>query len=157
MIRILTLALALAAAPAWAAGPGFTISGATVYGLPELEEVAPLIGPECGTAGRTRIYVTFADPDGIAYAAVTLRSVQVRPDVSDQAETWLWIPDYARPARGYRWRYEDTDGRLQLRHTIPIAIELVPGAGPIPAEIMAKDGNGALKVRELALIPAACR
>ena len=156
MIRILTLALALAAAPAWAAGPGFTISGATAYGVPGLEEIAALTGPECGVAGRTRIHVRFADPDGIAYAAVTLRSVQVRPAVSDQAETWLWIPDYARPARGYRWRYEEP-AATRTRHTIPIVVELVPGAGPIPAEIMAKDGDGALKVRTLALVPAACR
>lgn len=156
MIRILTLALALATAPAWAAGPGFTISGATAYGLPVLDELAPLFGPECRVSGRTRIDVTFSDPDGIAYAAVTLRSSEVRPAVSDRAETWLWIPSYARPARGYRWRYEEPTA-TRTRHTIPMAIEVFPGAGPIPAEIVAKDGSGALKIRELTLIPTACR
>ena len=156
MIRILTLALALAAAPASADDPDITIFGATAYGVPGLEEITALTGPECGVAGRTRIDVTFTDPDGISYAAVTLRSVQVRPAVSDRAETWLWIPDYARPARGYRWRYEEP-AATRTRHTIPVVIELVPGAGPIPAEIVAKDGDDALTVRTLALVPAACR
>ena len=156
MIRILTLALALVAAPASAQGPGVSISGASIVGLPGLEEFAAAHGPECGASGRTSISVTFADPEGITYAAVDLRSVQVRPAVPDRAETWLWLPGYARPKRGYRWRYEQVPA-TRTRHTIPIAIELVPGAGPIPAEVVAKDGTGAMTIRRFALRPADCR
>lgn len=156
MIRILTFALALAAAPAWAGGPGFTISGARAYGLPGLEDIAPYTGPACGAAGRATIHVTFSDPDGIAYAAVDMRSDEVRPAVSEQAETWLWIPGYSRPARSYQWRYEEPDA-TRTRHTIPIQIVVQPNARPIPTEIMTKDGKGALKIRRFALIPTVCR
>ena len=155
MIRLLTLLLGLAAAPAWAAGPGFSISNAEVVGVPGLPELAVMTGARCGATGRTTVYVTFADPDGIAYAAVTLGAVQARPGVSEQAETWLWLPDYARPKRGYRWRYEDKPP-LRTRHTVPVTIDLVPWAGPIPTEVMAKDGRGGMTIREFALVPDAC-
>ncbi len=156
MIRSLILLLALAAAPALAGGPDFSIAGARVVGLPGFEEITAITGPDCNATGRTRINVTFADPDGIAYAAVDLRSSQVRPAVSEQAEARLWIPNYERPERAYRWRYEDP-AALRTSYTIPIALELIPGAGPIPTEVMTKDGRGALKIRRFALVPAACR
>lgn len=156
MIRTLTLAIALLATPAFAGGPGFTISGARAVGIPGLPELAAATGARCRASGRTTIHVTFSDPEGIAYAAVDLGAVQVRPGVSARARTWLWLPDYARPARGYRWRYEE-DGVLATRHTIPVTIDMVPGAGPIPTEVMAKDGTGAMTIRTFALMPAACR
>ena len=155
MIRSLTLVLALAAAPAWAGGPGFAIAGADVvnlWGFPALARA-----PACGASGTTTIYVTFADPEGIAYASVSLGAVRARPGVSERAETWLWLPDYARPNRGYQWRYEDTEGGLFARHTLPVQIDLVPSAGAIPAQVMAKDGVGAMTIRRFALIPDACR
>jgi hypothetical protein len=157
MIRslALALALALAAAPAWAAGPGFSISGARTVGIPELPALAR--GPACGVSGSTTIHLTFSDPDGIAYAALDLGAVRTRPDVSAQAEASLWLPNYARPARAYRWRYEDTDGRLYARHTISAEIDLVPSAGPIWTEVIAKDGRGAMTIRRFALRPDACR
>ena len=155
MIRSLMLVLAFAAAPAWAAGPGFTILGAQKVGVPELPALT-WAGP-CAAFGTTTIGVTFTDPDGIAYAAVRLGAVAARPAVSDQAETWLWIPDYARPARGYQWRYEDSDGRLYLRYTLPVQIDLVPGTGPIWTEVIAKDGSGAMTIRRFGLVPDACR
>lgn len=155
MVRSLALVLALAAAPAWAAGPGFSISGAQAVGFREAPALVK--GPACGASGSTTIHVTFSDPDGIAYAAVALGSARTRPDVTDQARAWLWIPDYARPQRAYRWRYEDTDGRLAVRHTIPVEIDLLPAAGPIWTEVMAKNGRGGLTVRRFALQPDACR
>ncbi len=156
MIRTLTLLLALAGAPALANGPDFSIAGARVVGIPGFEEITARSGPRCNATGRARIDVTFTDPDGIAYAAVDLRSSQVRPAVSEQAETWLWIPNYERPERSYRWRYEDP-AALRTLYTIPIALELIPGAGPIPTEVMTKDGKGGLKIRRFALVPSACR
>jgi hypothetical protein len=155
MIRSLTLVLALVAAPAWAAGPGFSISGARAVGPPEMPALVK--GPACGASGSTTIYVTFSDPQGIAYAAVDLGATRTRPDVTAQADAWLWLPSYARPARAYQWRYEDTDGRLSVRHTIPMEIDLAPAAGPIWTEVMAKDGRGAMTIRRFALRPDACR
>lgn len=160
MIRSLTLVLALAAAvapaAAWAwGGPGFSISGARAVGIPE----APALtrGPACGRSGSTTIYFTFSDPQGIAYAAVDLGAAQTRPDVNSQSQAWLWIPGYERSSRAYQWRYEDTDGRLFVRKTIPVEIDIVAGAGPIWTEVMAKDGGGGMTIRRFALLPDACR
>lgn len=156
MIRALTAALALAAAPAFAAGTEFNISGASTVGWSGFSDLAALGGPHCNGSPRTRIDVTFSDPDGIAYAAVDLSSVHVRPAVSADVATWLWIPDSARAKRNYRWRYEEKAASRTTK-TIPVAVDVMAGAGPIPAEVMAVDGKGRLSVRTLALFPTACR
>jgi hypothetical protein len=155
MVRVVTLILVLIASPSLAAGPAVSISGASAVGVPGLPQVSAYTGAPCRASGLARIYVTFTDPDGITYAAVNLNSVGVRPAVSAQDEAWLWVPSYARPKRGYQWRYEDL-GATRTRHTIPITIDLVPGARPILTEIMAKDGSGALRIRTFALVPDAC-
>lgn len=156
MIRVLAAAFALAAAPALAAGPEINISGASTVGLPGLNKLAALGGPHCTGAPRTRIDVTVTDPDGIAYAAIDLSSAHVRPVVSANAATWLWIPDSSRSRRSYRWRYEEKTASSTMR-TVPAVIDVVAGAGPIPAEIIAVDGKGRLTIRNIALFPTACR
>lgn len=156
MIRVLAAVLALAAAPALAAGPGIDISGASTVGMSGFADLAALGGPHCTGAPRTRIDVTVTDPDGIAYAAIDLSSAHVRPVMSANAATWLWIPDSARPKRSYRWRFEEKAATRTTR-TVPMAIDVVAGAGPIPAEIMAVDGKGRMSVWSIALFPAACR
>jgi hypothetical protein len=155
MLRRLILALAVAATPAWASGPGFSIAGAERVGLPGLTDFA-LGGRPCGATGRARIDVTFTDPDGIAYAAVSLGAARTAPAVSGFTDTTIWLPSYAKPRRDYRWRYEDA-AATRTAYTIPIVLDLIPTAGPIPAEIMAKDGRGRLTSRTLALRPAPCR
>jgi hypothetical protein len=153
MLRILTLTLALAAMPAWAAGPSVSVAGARVVEGPRLG-----LGPAqpCAARGDVTIHVTFTDPDGVTYADVRLGSVRVRPEVTPQVRAAIWVPDYSRPDRFYRWRYENRD-RPSVSHTIPITVELVPGVGSVPAEIVAKDARGALTIRHFRLIPAACR
>jgi hypothetical protein len=143
------------ASPALASGPDFSIAGAERVGLPLLTDFA-LNGPPCGATGRARIDVTFTDPDGIAYAAVSLGAARTDPAVSDFIDTTIWLPFYAKSRRDYRWRYEDA-AATRTAHTIPIVLDLIPTAGPIPAEIMAKDGRGRLTSRTLALRPAPCR
>lgn len=155
MLRILTLVLAFAAAPAWAAGPTISVSGARIVEGRGLG-LGPLGSKPCGATGQATFHVTFSDPDGVTYADVRLGSVRVRPEVTPQVRTAIWVPDYARPDRFYRWRYENTD-RPSVSHTIPITVDLVPGAGAIPVEIFAKDARGTLTIRNFRVIPAACR
>ena len=155
MLRGIILAAVLAA-PAAAqdvGGQGFVEDGpiVAIYGA---DRAGP--GDTCRRSGLARMRFTFADPEGVAYAAVHIGAVAVRPAVSDRAETWLWLPDYARPERKYRWRYEDPAATRDAR-TLPVAVEVVAGAGPLEVTLIGKDGSGDMITSELEVVPALCR
>lgn len=151
MLRAMAVATALVALPAGAdaawrdGGPSFAVLGA--------ERAEP--GDTCERSLRARIDVTVTDRHGVAYAAVDLGAADVRPAVSDRTRTWLWLPDDARGARAYRWRYEDR-AATRLRQTLPLVVDVAAGAGPVEMTVTAKDGAGNLTVRSLAVLPAAC-
>ena len=167
MIRELAVA---AAAALWAAGasaggllpgdgPTRTVTSATPGGPTLYSTVGAVAVPACAVrGGPALLFFAFADPDGIDYAAVQIGAETVRPAVSERAETWLWIPDYAREKRAYRWRFEDT-GVLRARRIIPVALEIVPGDEPLNVHVETKDGDENLEVVDFTLSRAAiaCR
>ncbi|MBM9595758.1 hypothetical protein [Roseitranquillus sediminis] len=150
MIRFLTLAVVAALATASAASadaPTAVITGA---------RAAEPISTVCLGGGRARFYVTFSDPDGISYAAVHLAADSIRPAVPERTKTWLWIPDYARDQRAYRWRYEDPSASRTSR-TIPVVVDVMQGSRPLTVHLEAKDAGEGLLIEEVEILPSVCR
>ncbi len=160
--RAITTALLVlgTAVPAMAGGaPALTVSRGSPVGAilwPAPPETAPCLASGGNVA---RLYFTFTDPQGVDYAGVDITADAVRLPVSDHVKTYLWVNPGTRDDRAYRWRFEEDGPRYPTRHTIPVAVEVVPNAGPLDVHIEAKDSVGNLTVHDFQLDPLAalCR